>query len=79
MRIFLRKQERFACLSGRRIKMSKERTGPQSIQVTTRGLGTEEMKQIASCIGMTARDFEGTQAKVHETVAAICEKFPLYG
>ena len=47
--------------------------------VTTRGLGIEEMKQIASCIGMTARDFEGTQAKVHETVAAICEKFPLYG
>ena len=47
--------------------------------VTTRGLGTEEMKQIAQCIGMTARDFEGTQTKVHETVAAICEKFPLYG
>ena len=47
--------------------------------VTTRGLGTEEMKQIAKCIGMTARDFEGTQAQVHETVAAICEKFPLYG
>ena len=47
--------------------------------VTTRGLGTEEMKQIAACIGMTARDFEGTQAQVHETVAAICEKFPLYG
>ena len=40
---------------------------------------TEEMKQIARCIGMTARDFEGTQAQVHETVAAICEKFPLYG
>ena len=46
--------------------------------VTTRGLGKEEMKQIAKCIGMTARDFEGTQAQVHETVAAICEKFPLY-
>ena len=47
--------------------------------VTTRGLGTEEMKQIAACIGMTARDFEGTQAQVHEIVAGICEKFPLYG
>ena len=46
--------------------------------VTTRGLGTEEMKQIAKCVGMTARDFAGTQAQVHETVAAICEKFPLY-
>ncbi len=47
--------------------------------VTTRGLGVEEMKQIAKCIGMTARDFEGTQKQVHEIVAEICEKFPLYG
>ena len=46
--------------------------------VTTRGLGAGEMKQIARCIGMTARDFEGTQAKVRETVAGICERFPLY-
>ena len=46
--------------------------------VTTRGLGADEMKQIAGCIGMTARDFEGTQAKVRETVAGICERFPLY-
>ncbi len=45
---------------------------------TTRGLGEEEMKQIAKCIGMTARDFEGTQAQVKATVAEICEKFPLY-
>ena len=46
--------------------------------VTTRGLGEEEMKTIAQCIGMTARDFEGTQAQVKATVAEICEKFPLY-
>jgi len=46
--------------------------------VTTRGLGEEEMKVIAKCIGMTARDFEGTQAQVRATVAEICEKFPLY-
>ena len=46
--------------------------------VTTRGLGAEEMKIIAKCIGMTARDFEGTQARVQATVADICEKFPLY-
>ena len=46
--------------------------------VTTRGLGNEEMKTIAKCIGMTARDFEGTQAQVRATVADICEKFPLY-
>jgi glycine hydroxymethyltransferase len=46
--------------------------------VTTRGLGEEEMKRIAHCIALTAKDFEGTQAEVHATVADICEKFPLY-
>ena len=46
--------------------------------VTTRGLGEAEMKQIAHCIALTAKDFEGTQAEVQATVAAICEKFPLY-
>ena len=46
--------------------------------VTTRGLGEAEMKKIAHCIGLTARDFEGTQKEVHNTVAEICEQFPLY-
>ena len=46
--------------------------------VTTRGLGAEEMKQIAHCVALTAKDFEGTQAEVQATVADICEKFPLY-
>ena len=46
--------------------------------VTTRGLGEEEMKRIAKCIGMTARDFEGTRKEVMDTVHDICEKFPLY-
>ena len=46
--------------------------------VTTRGLGAEEMKTIARCIAMTARDFEGTTEEVKATVAAICKKFPLY-
>ena len=46
--------------------------------VTTRGLGEEEMKRIAHCIALTAKDFEGTQAEVHATVADICEQFPLY-
>ena len=46
--------------------------------VTTRGLGKEEMKVIAQCIGKTARDFEGTTAEVKATVAEICKKFPLY-
>ncbi len=46
--------------------------------VTTRGLGEAEMRQIAHCIGMTARDFEGTAQEVKDTVAEICKKFPLY-
>ena len=46
--------------------------------VTTRGLGAEEMKVIARCIAMTAKDFEGTAREVKATVAAICEKYPLY-
>ena len=46
--------------------------------VTTRGLGEDEMKQIARCIALTAKDFEGTADEVKATVAAICEKFPLY-
>ena len=46
--------------------------------VTTRGLGEAEMKKIASCIAMTARDFEGTAEQVKATVAEICEQFPLY-
>ena len=46
--------------------------------VTTRGLGPEQMKQIAHCIGLTAKDFEATSAEVRATVAAICKEFPLY-
>ncbi len=46
--------------------------------VTTRGLGAEEMKQIAHCIALTARDFEGTTDEVKTTVAEICKKYPLY-
>ena len=46
--------------------------------VTTRGLGAEEMKKIAHCIALTAKDFEGTSAEVKATVADICSQFPLY-
>ena len=46
--------------------------------VTTRGLGEEEMKKIAHCIALTARDFEGTANEVRDTVHEICQKFPLY-
>ena len=46
--------------------------------VTTRGLGEEEMKKIAHCVALTARDFEATQAEVQATVAEICQQFPMY-
>ena len=46
--------------------------------VTTRGLGAEQMVQIARCIAMTARDFAGTAAEVKATVAQICKQFPMY-
>ena len=46
--------------------------------VTTRGLGEAEMKKIAHCVALTAKDFEGTQAEVKATVAEICEQFPMY-
>ena len=46
--------------------------------VTTRGLGTEQMKQIARCIALTAKDFEGTADEVKATVAEICKQFPMY-
>ena len=46
--------------------------------VTTRGLGTEEMKKIAHCIALTAKDFEGTADEVKATVAEICSQYPLY-
>ena len=46
--------------------------------VTTRGMGEEEMKRIAHCIALTARDFEGTADEVKATVADLCATFPLY-
>ena len=46
--------------------------------VTTRGLGETEMKKIAHCVALTARDFEGTAGEVKAVVAEICEQFPLY-
>ena len=45
---------------------------------TTRGMGEEEMKKIARCIALTAKDFEGSASEVKATVAEICKDFPLY-
>ncbi len=46
--------------------------------VTSRGLGTEDMKTIARLFGMVAKDFDGTQDAVRTEVAEICQKYPLY-
>ena len=46
--------------------------------VTTRGLGEAEMRQIARCVALTAKDFENTRKEVLDTVEDICERFPLY-
>lgn len=46
--------------------------------VTTRGFGTDEMKEIAECIYLTATDFEGTQEQVRAKVTEITDRFPMY-
>ena len=46
--------------------------------VTSRGLGTEDMKTIAKLFGKVAKDFDGSAAEVRATVADICKKYPLY-
>ena len=46
--------------------------------VTTRGLGETEMRRIARCIALTAKDFEKTKDQVRNTVAEICKEYPLY-
>ena len=61
--------EKFTVTSGVRIGTAA---------VTTRGLGEMEMKQIARCIALTAKDFQNTRDEVRQTVADICRKFPLY-
>ena len=46
--------------------------------VTTRGLKEDDMKQIAECIYLTAKDFDNSKDKIREMVTAICKKYPLY-
>lgn len=46
--------------------------------VTSRGLGTEDMKTIARLFGMTARNFDDTADSVRAEVERICKKYPLY-
>ena len=46
--------------------------------VTSRGLGTDDMRTIARLFGMVAKDYEGTADEVRKTVAELCKKYPLY-
>lgn len=45
---------------------------------TTRGMGKEEMVQIADLITLAIRDFENSKEKIIKGVEALCKKFPLY-
>ena len=49
-----------------------------TINMLKKVLPMEEMKRVAHCVALTARDFDGTRKEVLDTVADICEKFPLY-
>ena len=46
--------------------------------ITTRGLVEEDVRKVAHCVALTAKNFEGTRGEVLSTVAALCEKYPLY-
>lgn len=46
--------------------------------VTTRGMGTEDMKVIAECIYLTATDFENKKEEIRNKVLELVEKYPLY-
>ncbi len=46
--------------------------------VTSRGLGTEDMKTIARLFKLTATDFENSAEAIRAEVDAICKKYPLY-
>ncbi len=46
--------------------------------VTSRGLGTEEMKTIGHLFKLTATDFENSSGFIRAEVEKICKKYPLY-
>ncbi|MBQ3920406.1 MAG: serine hydroxymethyltransferase [Oscillospiraceae bacterium] len=46
--------------------------------VTTRGLDTSDMAQIAEFMCLAAKDFEANKETIREGVTAICKKHPLY-
>ncbi len=46
--------------------------------VTSRGMGTEEMKVIANAIALTLEDIEGNKEEILKMVDDLCTRFPLY-
>ena len=46
--------------------------------VTTRGLGHDEMKQIAKFIALAVNDFENSKDFIKEPVTEICKRYPIY-
>lgn len=46
--------------------------------VTSRGMNTEDMKEIAALIALTLKDFDNSKEEVVKRVKALCDKYPLY-
>ncbi len=46
--------------------------------VTSRGMGTEEMKVIGHLIGLCAKEYAAQADYIRAEVAKLCEKFPLF-
>lgn len=46
--------------------------------VTTRGLGCDEMKQIAKFIALAVNDFEDSKDFIKKSVTEICKRYPIY-
>ena len=45
---------------------------------TTRGLKEEDFKEIGRLIALCVKDFDNKKDEIKASVAAICEKYPLY-
>ena len=46
--------------------------------VTTRGMNTEDMDQVADAIAMLIDDVEANKTKAMEIVKTLTDKYPLY-
>ena len=46
--------------------------------VTTRGFGTDDIREVAAIISITLKDYENRAEEAKARVKALCEKYPLY-